>query len=413
MPSRNPASDEFSDVRLPDLPSDFFGEEESSYPPPRRRSPHQERRRFAQQEDTGREGRPRRQSRVAENVLEDQRPQRAPQRPGTQRRNRYPEERPQRRERRPQRSSRQDRVVEQPRMQMQSATADIVTNVRPVRSERPARAKRRRNPAWSWKPIVMPQPRQIFVQAWPYLLMAFTAMLVLLSIAYLPFGLPVWAPLLMSTSVALYVMADARVHPMWPRAAVVNLATVGAFFPLIIVRQSALRVPFVEWGNGTLFMPIISTIIVVFVLGMLALISAILSEEDPEYAGILFLPAALLMPFFVGATEITSLTTALAILAAVYLASSILTVVASMLPGAYPTLVAPIALALVFLILPLSENSDIFPLGAGMFAKLLFFIVISAAVGLTVAVPVISVWTHRVRRLVESGHIGEGRSFAA
>lgn len=298
-------------------------------------------------------------------------------------------------------------------MQMRAATADIVTDIRPARATRPARARRTRNPAWSWKPVVMPQPRQVLVQAWPNLLLAITAVLVLLSLAYLPSGLPLWAPLIMSTSLALYLMADGQLHPMWPRVAIVNLATVGAFFPMVIVRQSVLRVPFVEWGNGTLFLPILSTIAVVLMLAVLALVSAILCEEDPEYAGILFLPAALLMPFFAGATEITSLTTALAVLVAIYVASSVLTVVASMLPGAYPTLVAPVALALEFLVLPLSESSAIFPVGAGMFAKLLFFTVIFVVVGLTISVPVISVWVHQVRKLVQSGGSGQGRVASA
>lgn len=401
MPSRSPASDDSADMALPDLPSDVLGDDESLYAPPRR-AQRPDRRRTSQREGLEPQERPRQQRRVSEERQE--RPRRAP-----QRQNDLPSRLP----RRPVGTLRQDRVIEEPRMQMQSATADIVTNIRPAHAARPIRARRTRNPAWSWRPVVMPQPRQILGQAWPNLLMAITAVLVLFSLAYMPFGLPLWAPLLMSTSLGLYLMSNSRIHSMWPRAAIVNLATVGAFFPMVIVRQSVLRVPFVEWGNGTLFLPIVSTIGVVIVLGVIALFSAILCEEDPEYAGILFLPAALLMPFFAGATEITSLTTALVVLVGIYVASSILTVVASMLPGAYPTLVAPIALALEFLVLPLSESSAIFPVGAGMFAKLLFFIVIFVAVGLTISVPVISVWSHQVRKLVQSGGGGVTRSRSA
>lgn len=293
-------------------------------------------------------------------------------------------------------------MIGQPRMRAQGAAADVITSIRPVHSERSVPRRRHRNPAWTWKPIVMPQPRQILAQALPNLLMASTAVVILALMPYMPFGLPLWAPLLMMPMLALIYFADETVHPTWARAAVVNLATVGAFFPAVIVRQSVLRVPFVEWGNGTLAMPILATIGAVVLLAALAAGSAVLSEEDPEYAGIIFLPAALMVPFFAGATEITNLVTAFMVMAAVYAVSAVLTVVASMLPGAYPTLVAPIALALEFLVLPLSKNTPIFPVGAGTSAKLLFFVVLSVAVGLTVAVPMMAVWVRQVRRLVQA-----------
>ncbi len=288
-------------------------------------------------------------------------------------------------------------------MQAQAITGDVITSIRPARAERPARPRRPRNPAWSWKPIVMPQPRQMAEQAWPNLLMALTAIGVLLLMPYMPFGLPLWAPLLMVPTILLYLFSNKNVHPMWARAALVNLATVGAFFPLVIVRQSVMRVPFVEWGNGTLAMPVLTTIGTVIVLGVLALGAALLCEEDPEYAGIIFLPAALFVPFFAGATEITNLRTAFIIVASIYAASAVLTIVASMLPGAYPTLVAPVALAVEFLVLPLAESTPIFPVGAGMSAKLLFFVLLLVSVGLTVFVPMIAVWLRQVRRYVEMG----------
>jgi hypothetical protein len=85
----------------------------------------------------------------------------------------------------------------------------------------------------------------------------------------------------------------------------------------------------------------------------------------------------------------------------VYVAVGVLTVVASMLPAAFPTLVAPVALALVFFVLPVSESAPIFPVGAGMSAKLLFFVVLAVGVGLTVAVPMMAVWVRQVRRIVQ------------
>ncbi len=301
--------------------------------------------------------------------------------------------------------SRQDRVLEQPRMRASAVTGDVITSIRPsehVSAPRP-RARRQRNPAWQWESIVMPQPRQMVVQAWPSLLMAISVLGTLGVIGFIPGGLPLWAPLILVPTLVLLLRADHARHPMWGRAALVNLAVVGAFFPLMIVRQSFMRVPFVEFGNGTLVMPVAATVLVVGGMAVIALAAAFLSQEDPEYAGMLFLPAAMLIPLFAGANEITGLPTALAILGVIYVTLGVLTIVASMLPAAFPTLVAPVALALEFFVLPVSEGAPIFPLGAGMSAKLLFFAVLAVGVGLTVAVPMMAVWVRQVRRIVQSG----------
>lgn len=305
-------------------------------------------------------------------------------------------------ERRP---SRQDLVLEHPRMQASAVTGDVITNIRPsgnASAPRP-RARRRRNPAWQWEPIIMPQPRQLLVQAWPSLIMAISVLGTLAVIGFIPGGLPLWAPMILVPTLVLLLRADHERHPLWGRAALINLVVVGAFFPLMIVRQSFLRVPFVEFGNGTLVMPVASTMLVMAGMVVIALGAAFLSQEDPEYAGMLFLPAAMLVPLFAGATEITGLSTALAILGVIYLAVGLLTVVASMLPAAFPTLVGPVALALEFFVLPLSEGASIFPVGAGMSAKLLFFAVLAVGVGLTIAVPMMAVWVRQVRRLVMKG----------
>jgi hypothetical protein len=297
-------------------------------------------------------------------------------------------------------------------MQAEAATADVITSIMPSTSPVRTRVRKARNPAWEWKPIVMPQPRQMAEQAFPSFLMALSVLGTLAIMRFLPGNLPVWAPMILIPTIVLLFRADHDIHPMWGRCAIVNLVVVGAFFPMMITRQSFLRVPFVEFGNGTLMMPIFATLLVVVSMIVIALGSAFLSQEDPEYAGMLFLPAALLVPFFAGATEITSLETALTVIGAIYVLTGLLTVIASMLPAAFPTLVAPIALALEFFVLPISERTPIFPVGAGMSAKLLFFVVLAVGVGLTVAVPMMAVWVRQVRRIVRNGLMAMGMSTA-
>lgn len=285
---------------------------------------------------------------------------------------------------------------------------DFVTGTRGV-ARRQARVSRRQhrggNPAWRWSPIVFPSLRQIFEQALPTLVMAFSLLLALLVIDRAPFLEALWALIVLAPSVVLFMVADRQTHPGWRRSAIMNLAAVGAFYPLLIVRQSYLRVPYVEWGNGTLTMPLIVTLTVVFTLAVMAMAAAWMSLEDPEYAGMLFLPAAMLVPFFAGATEIVSLRSALIIAAGVFITCSVLTVVASMLPGSYPMLVAPISLALEFMVLPLSDSSPIFPIGAGAASKLLFFVVLATTVGFTAAMPSLAGWVRQVRDLVNSAEM--------
>lgn len=298
-----------------------------------------------------------------------------------------------------------DDVVEESTVRAAAIPSDIVTGIRPARVERQAtrtapRRRRQRNPAWQWQRVHLPPLRQMVQQATPYWLMAAASGVTLLLLDVLPVALPLWALTLLVPVVLLWARSDGRRHPAWRRAAIMLAATVGLFFPLVIVRQSYLRVPFVEWGNGTLLMPVLSTITVVAVLAVMAAGAAYLSHEDPEYAGILFLPAALLIPFFAGATEITGLQTALVIMTGICVVCGVAMIVASMLPNAFPTLVAPVVLALEFFVLPLAESTPIFPLGAGTFAKLLFFVVLSMTVGLTIAVPVMAVWFRQVRKMV-------------
>lgn len=284
-----------------------------------------------------------------------------------------------------------------------AAVADVVTGVR-TRRQAPPRASRARsgNPAWRWSPITMPSMRQMLEQAFPMLVMAMSLLFALFVIDRMQMLETLWAPIVLAPSVLIVLASDSQIRPMWGRFAMINLITVGVFYPLIIVRQSYLRVPFVEWGNGTLTMPLLSTFTVIVILTALALTAGYMSRDDPEYAGILILPATLLVPFFAGATEIISLRTALIIAAGVFLVAGFLTVVASMLPGNYPVLVAPIALALEFFVLPLSDSAPIFPLGAGAASKFLFFVLLATTVGLTVAMPNIASWVRQIRDIVNA-----------
>jgi hypothetical protein len=234
----------------------------------------------------------------------------------------------------------------------------------------------------------------------PDLLVCFTALIILVIGPLEPLGFPVWTLGMLVPSLLTFLQADPATRPLWRRTAIVNLLVLGVVFPVMVVRQSVVQVPYLDRSNGTLWPPLLATLGVAAVLVGLALASSVLANEDPEYAGVLFLPAAMLVPMLAGPVDATDFSTAVLGIALIYLAVAFLTVVASMLPGAYPTLVAPVAIALEFLVLSVNQTGSIFPIGSGIASKVLFFGIVFVAVGLAIAVPTMSLWVRETRRIM-------------
>ena len=182
--------------------------------------------------------------------------------------------------------------------------------------------------------LILPHPRQIVSQTMPDLLVFVAAIAVLAIGPVEPLGLPIWTLGMLIPSLLVFLMSDPGSRPLWRRTAIVNLLVLGVVFPVLVVRQSVIDVPYLDRSNGTLWPPLLATVVVVAVLVGLALSSAVLANEDPEYAGVLFLPAALLVPLLAGPVDATNFTTAVLGIALIYFAVAVLTVIASMLPGA-------------------------------------------------------------------------------
>lgn len=234
----------------------------------------------------------------------------------------------------------------------------------------------------------------------PDLLVALAAMVILAIGPLEPLGIPVWTFGLLSPSLLVFIAANSITRPLWRRTAIVNLLVLGVVFPVLVVRQSVVQVPYIDRSNGTLLAPMLATIGMALVLIAIATIAAVLANEDPEYAGVLFLPAAMLVPLLAGPSDIIGFRAAVFGIALIYFSVAVLTVVASMLPGAYPALVAPIAIAIEFLALPANRAGAAFPIGSGWTSKVLFFGIVFVAVALAIAVPTLSLWVRETRRLM-------------
>lgn len=257
---------------------------------------------------------------------------------------------------------------------------------------------------------VMPPLMLMAEQALPNLLVAFSAAVVLLLGAFTPLGLPAWAAGLFIPTIVLAVVANTVAFHAWRRTAIINLATLAMVFPVLVIRQSVIRVPFVDGGNGTMMAPVLATVAVILLLTLLAVACAVLSQEDPEQAGIMFLPAALLVPLLAGQSELVSLSSALKLALGVYVASAVLTVLASMLPVVAATMVVPAAIGVEFLYFTLFQTTSIFPTGSGITAKILFSAVVVVTVALAIAVPMLSTWIRQVTRIAESGRRSESNT---
>ncbi len=247
--------------------------------------------------------------------------------------------------------------------------------------------------------IVLPSPRQIAGQIVPSLVAAVSLWLSghgaeLLS----PLGVPLWVIILLGPTLFLFLAANGLTHPFWRNAALANIATISIAMPILALRRFTIAVPSFEHGHGVLLAPVVASVAAVLVMVALALGIAIATREDPEYAGLLLLPAALMVPMCVGMSSESTLAGWLSASAGVYIAAGLATVVASLLPGTLAALVAPGAIALEFLFLTVIKRTPVFPHASGATALLLFWCLLVVVVSLLVLLPVVSQWFGRVDR---------------
>ena len=194
----------------------------------------------------------------------------------------------------------------------------------------------------------------------------------------------------------------------WREAMGVNLGTMLVLFPLLIIRQSTVRVPYLDLAHGTVYAAVFSTMAVLVVLIGLALCVAWISREDPESAAVLFMPAALLVPLLTSATEFARLDSALLVAGLIFLLASILTLVTSVIPPAYSVFVVPFAVACEVLFVTVIRQDRIFPIGVNEAGMALFATVVVAAIALVATLPSLSSWMGRVDRFRAAHHHSAG-----
>ncbi|HEV2128312.1 MAG TPA: hypothetical protein VGR22_06825 [Thermomicrobiales bacterium] len=197
-------------------------------------------------------------------------------------------------------------------------------------------------------------------------------------------------------SLILGAMDRSRIGQGWPAAVGVNLATMLLLLPTLVIRQSAVHVPYLTSEHGTMFVAVASTIAVIFTMVSIALVAAWASRQDPESSPMLFMPAAMLVPLMTSASEFAQLDVALAAAGTIFALTALLTLISSLMPPIYTMFVGPLAVAVEVLFVSLIRQDRIFPTGATPIGMALFGFVILAAIALTVLLPAMSSWMQRV-----------------
>ncbi len=185
----------------------------------------------------------------------------------------------------------------------------------------------------------------------------------------------------------------------WRESVGINVATMLILFPLLIIRQSTVRVPYLDPAHGTIYAALASTSAVLVALAGLALASAWLAREAPETSAMLFLPAALLVPLLTSATEFARLEVALLMAGSIFFLATVLTLLVSVSPPAYVVFVAPFAVAFEVLFVTIVRQDRIFPVGVNGTGMALFAVVVLSAIALVVMLPSLSSWLSKVDRL--------------
>ncbi len=252
-------------------------------------------------------------------------------------------------------------------------------------------APARRRPA-----LIMPGWRYVVTLAAPDLVATASFLLALVAATVFGSGSIAFVIPLVIPGLVLAGLDRSRVGQGWRAAVAVNLATMLVLFPLLVIRQSTVRVPYLDLAHGTVYAAVMSTGAVVAALIGIALFAAWTSRQDPETAALVFMPAALLVPLLTSATEFAALSVALLVAGTIFASAAALTVIASLLPSAFLVFVAPLAVAAEVLFVTLVRQDRIFPLGAGQAGVALFSAVVVAAIAIAVMLPAISSWMRQV-----------------
>lgn len=185
---------------------------------------------------------------------------------------------------------------------------------------------------------------------------------------------------------------------LFTRGWVANLITTIAVMPITALTVTLARQPHVALTAGSAWAPILLTVLLCVLLISIAIGFAFWAADGPDEAGLLVLPAAMIVPAIIGVRgEIDEASAAQALAQAAMIAS----IAALMSWSVAPSLRAfapPIALGLQVVILWLSGHGPSFTRTSGQIVPLLFSILFAVTVAVVVGTNIIAIIVRQLER---------------
>lgn len=182
----------------------------------------------------------------------------------------------------------------------------------------------------------------------------------------------------------------------WGRIWLLNLVTCVGLLPLLALQTTLAGAPYVALDRGSAGPALLAGGAAMLAMVIIAIMAAGATWDAPEDAGLLFLPAALIVPAILGARGDVSEAHALAAIAEVFAITAVVTLVSGLLRPSQRLLSVPAAVAAQFLILWVSGHGPSFQPSSGSIVPTLYAFILVLSVVLTVAVPILAWWIRRV-----------------
>jgi hypothetical protein len=187
-------------------------------------------------------------------------------------------------------------------------------------------------------------------------------------------------------------------RPYWQMA----LFSTLILLPIVALQASASRVPFVALTRGSAGPLLWLSFATILALVGLWIFAAFQSNDAPEEGGVLFLPAALLIPAILGAPASLDETSALTMLAEAFLVGGVAIFASLLAPARWKPLAGAFAIGAQFLLLWAIGRGPVVAQDSGFIVPVLAVGLLGLALLLAVLAPLAALVVHRFFQTVES-----------
>ncbi len=191
---------------------------------------------------------------------------------------------------------------------------------------------------------------------------------------------------------------------LWRTAWLVALGVTTGLVPLLTLQATLAGLPHVGSAGESIAPVILATLGAATMLVVIAGVVAVGARAEPHGAGLLFLPAGLLVPAVLSVESLPAEPPVLRTFAAVSALAGVALVVGWLLPEGSRPLIGPLVLGLEIVLLWIMDRGPSADPTSSRIVPVLYAVLVAIAVVLVVVVPLMAVW---VRRLVADAP-GEG-----